>query len=43
MLLLKHNPSQTRLTEYYELINHIDLLSKSTPKLLEAFNQANEE
>ena len=43
MSLLKHDPSQTRLTQYYDLINQIDLLTKSTPELMKAFNKANEE
>ena len=43
MSLLKHDPSQTRLTQYYDLINQIDLLTKSTPELMKAFNIANEE
>ena len=40
MSLLKHDPSQMRLTQYYDLINQIDLLTKSTPELTKAFNKA---
>ena len=43
MLFIKYDPSQTKLTDYYELVNEIDLLSKSNPDLMKAFNNANEE
>ena len=43
MLSLKCDPSQTKLTDYYKLVTEVDLLSKSNPELMKAFDNANEE
>ena len=43
MSLLKYDPLQTKLTDYYELVNEVDLLSRSNPDLMKAFSNANEE
>lgn len=43
MSSLKYDPLQTKLTDYYELVNEIDLLSRSNPDVMKAFNNANEE
>ena len=43
MLSLKCDPSQTKLTDYYNLVIEVDLLSRSNPELMKAFNNANEE
>ena len=37
MLLLKHDSSQTSITNYYDIANQIDLLAKSKPELMNAF------
>ena len=43
MSSLKYDPLQTKLTDYYELVNEVDLLSTSNPDLMKAFSNANEE
>ena len=43
MLLLKHDPSQTTITDYYDIANQIDLLAKSKPELMNALHHANNE
>ena len=43
MSSLKYDPLQTKLTDYYELVNEVDLLNKSNPDVMKAFSNANEE
>jgi len=37
------HPSQKRITDYYDLVEKIDLLCKSNNELMKALNEANEE
>jgi len=43
MSILKCDPLQIKLTDYYELVHEVDLLSRSNPDLIKAFNIVNEE
>ena len=43
MLSLKYDPSQTKLMDYYKVVTEVDLLSKSNPEVMKAFDNANEE
>ena len=43
MLLLRHDPSQTTITNNYDIANQIDLLVKSKPELMNALHHGNNE
>ena len=43
MQFLKHDSSQTRITDYYDIVNQVDLLRKSKPELMNAFHFAGNE
>ena len=43
MALLKHNPSQTRITDYYSIANKVNLLAKSKRELMNAFHHAGDQ
>ena len=43
MLNCASDPSQEKITNYFDLVEKIDLLSKSNDDLMKAFNEANED
>ena len=43
MLKCASNPSQKKITNYFDLVDKIDLLSKSNDELMKAFNEANKD
>ena len=43
MSSLKYDPLQTKLTDYYKLVDEVDMISRSNPDVMKAFDNANEE
>ena len=37
------DPSQQRLTNYYDLVDQVYVLSRTNPDLIKAFNEANDD